>query len=378
MTRIDRINIYKGRVGYYATYSFGSYDHFDVAVVELCSGSHRGWGETIIQADREDSYRPLLEMAGALVGRDVPGPVSVLPDTLEDHAYGSTRACREALSMALYDLVGRVCHVPASVLLGGAARKRVPAMPCITIAPAEAMVQRAREWTGAGYRHLKIKFRGRREEDADGLKQIRKAVGDDVDLAIDANHGYKDLDEAIRVLEAIEPLNVSVVEDILEGSLDDYRHLRSRTASKVMIDGQAFWPNVLEIVNRDAADVVNLHPRNQGGLDISLWIDAVARARGVETRIGSSHILGIGDAAFQILGSVIALTMPVEDLGPLRYEYHFGSSPAHYPADENRMITRELFPAKNGEIIISDQPGLGVDVDEEKLARITTETITLP
>jgi L-alanine-DL-glutamate epimerase-like enolase superfamily enzyme len=98
----------------------------------------------------------------------------------------------------------------------------------------------------------------------------------------------------------------------------------------------------------------------------------------VETRIGATHILGIGDAAFQILGSAVALTMPVEDLGPLRYESHYGRSSEHYPADERRMILRGLMPVEDGELLIPDSPGLGIEVDRSRLARITADTVFLP
>ena len=136
-----------------------------------------------------------------------------------------------------------------------------------------------------------------------------------------------------------------------------------------------YWPNTLKVREMKAADAINLHPRNVGGLDVALWMDAAARAAGVETRIGTSHNLGIGDAAFQILGSVVAVTMPVEDLGPLRYESHFGASSEHYPADEKRMIVRDLFPVENGEIILPDTPGLGIEVDRDRLAARTSDEL---
>ena len=209
------------------------------------------------------------------------------------------------------------------------------------------------------------------------IDRIRRAVGPNVTLHIDANNGYTSIDEAIRVCDGLEPFDVTVVEDIYNGSLEDDQYLRSQIKSKYMIDGNGYWPNAFRIVQNGAADVINMHPRNQGGLEVSLRIQALATAAGIETRIGSTHILGIGDAAFQILGSVIALTMPVEDLGPLRYEYHFGSSPDHYQADANSLIVRELFPVESGEVIIPDRPGLGIEIDQEKLERITIDKITL-
>jgi len=170
---------------------------------------------------------------------------------------------------------------------------------------------------------------------------------------------------------------VALVEDVYCGTLEDDIRIRSGIKAKYMIDCNGFWPNVFNIAKCGAADVINMHPRNVGGLEVGLRIQAVADGAGIETRIGSTHILGIGDAAFQVLGSVVGLTMPVEDLGPLRYEYHYGDSSEYYPEDSARLLVRELYPAENGEIIIPDRPGLGIEVDQNKLERITADRVTL-
>jgi L-alanine-DL-glutamate epimerase-like enolase superfamily enzyme len=239
------------------------------------------------------------------------------------------------------------------------------------------MESRARKWVEAGYRHLKIKFVGRAAEDLELIARIRKAVGPDVELSIDANSSYGDFDATVRLVESLAPYDVAVFEDVFEGSLDDLHRLRERIRPKLMLDAQAYWPNVLAIAWHGAADAFNLHARNVGGLDTALAIDALARAAGIETRMGATHLLGIGSAAFQILGSVIALTMPVEDLGPLRFESHYGASIEGYESDDRRAILKAPLSVKNGCILIPDTPGLGVDVDRRKLARMTENVVEL-
>jgi L-alanine-DL-glutamate epimerase-like enolase superfamily enzyme len=370
--KIERIDIHRGRVGYWAGIAHATYEHFDMAVIELRSGEHVGWGEVIVDGDEDVAV--LSGMAAGLLGPELTGPSAALPDRHEDRPHGTYRACREGLSMALYDLFGQARGISVAELLGGARRSRVPLMPCVTLAPPEAMEKRAADWAGAGYRFLKIKLRGSREEDLQVVERIRRAVGSDVELMTDANSGYREVETAVNVIRDLERLGVTVVEDIYDGPLGDYRRIREGISAKLMVDRHGYWPNVLNVLKEQAADAVNLHPRNVGGLDVGLRIDAACRQEGVLTRIGASHVLGIGDAAFQILGSVTALDMPVEDLGPLRFESHYGGSSEHYPADEKRMIVRELFPVENGEVVLADAPGLGVEVDRQKLAAMTTDT----
>ena len=376
MIRIERVVIYTGQVDYHESIAGTTYERFDMAVIELVAGRESGWGE-VCMVDPAACLPILKDMAGELVGRPLSGPAAALDDVHENRPHGARRASREGLSMAVYDLFGRALNVPVSVLLGGARRREVPAMPCVTLGPHDAMELRARKWVEAGYRHLKIKFTGRPEEDLEVTARIRRAVGPDVELMIDANSSCRDFDTAVRLVEALEPFGVTVVEDIYDGPLDDLRRLRERIKPRLMVDRHAYWPNVFEVLRQGAADAINLHPRNEGGLDISLRIEALARAAGVETRIGAAHILGIGSAAFQILGSVIALTMPVEDLGPLRFESHFGASLPGYEADARRMILKEQFPVKDGCILIPDRPGLGIDVDRKKLERITQDVVEM-
>jgi L-alanine-DL-glutamate epimerase-like enolase superfamily enzyme len=239
------------------------------------------------------------------------------------------------------------------------------------------MERRAADWKRAGYRHLKVKLHGSAEEDLATFERVRRAVGPEVELTVDANSSYTDVETAVRVVHALERLGVTVVEDICGEDLDDYAAIRPRVKAKVMLDRHAYWPNTLEVFRRGAADAINLHPRNVGGLDVALWMDAAARVSGAESRMGAPHVVGIGSAAWQILGGVAATTMPVEDLGPLRYESHFGAPSEHYPVDERKMVVKSLFPVENGEVLLPDAPGLGIEVDRKRLAAITTDVLEI-
>jgi hypothetical protein len=72
MLRIEQVQIYRLRVAFHASYSFGSYDPFHMAVVRLRAKGHGGRGEaTAGSGDESAGLRPLREMAQDLIGREL-------------------------------------------------------------------------------------------------------------------------------------------------------------------------------------------------------------------------------------------------------------------------------------------------------------------
>ena len=119
----------------------------------------------------------------------------------------------------------------------------------------------------------------------------------------------------------------------------------------------------------------NQHPNNQGGLATAIQIAAVAEAAGLTTAIGSSGRFGIQDAAFQTLSSVIGLSRPCEDIGLI--PYFSGPTKGEYAFEHEPTVIRKPYPIVDGVIHISDEPGLGIELDRESLRKFTIDTISL-
>ena len=377
--KIDRILGHVVECGLDFTYSTGTWSRARSVIWEIHAGAHVGLGESIMASEKSCSgfgagddpsdwsgMQQMLEPRVArLLGRNAveieallePMPLQVDPDLL---------VIREALSIALYDLVGRVSGLPVHALLGGMRRSEVAGMPVIHVGPIQVMARRAQKWAKAGYRHLKVKFRGELGEDVEALKAIRATVGADVRLAIDANAGYRELDEALRAIEALRPCGVEYFEDMLDADEHQIAQLRQRCKARIMVDRQAWWPHIHDVVAAGAADVINHHPNRQGGLGIALQIDAVATAAGLETAIGSSGVFGIQDAAFMQLGTVIGLTRPCEDIGMM--PYYSGPTAGEYAFDREPCVISTPYPIRSGMIGVSCSPGLGVELDPKRLA----------
>ena len=387
--RIERIAVHLVEMKLGFTYSSGTLTCARALIWEIAAGGVTGLGECGFSGERSvpglapglgGGTSPGLKQALArwtepLIGRDafaLEALLEPLPPVLD----WDRLVIREGLSIALYDLAGKALGVPVYTLLGGRGRNRFPGMPVIHVGPADVMVRRALKWTGAGYRFLKIKFRGRLGEDVEALRGIRRAVGDAVALVVDANDGYGTVDEAADAIAALNPCRVDYFEDMLNAPNEALAELRRRTGCRIMVDRQATWPQIHEVVRAGAADVINHHPDNQGGLATALQIDAVARAAGLETAIGSSGVFGIQDAAFMQLACVIGLTRPCEDIG--MEPYAEGPARGEYAFDGPPDVIRRPYPIVDGLIAVPDAPGLGVELDPDALKRLLVDRIAFP
>ena len=377
-------HIVEMRVGF--AYSTGTLGRARAIIWEIHAGSRTGWGECQFAAEEstpgiamalgEDTpgglHDALYPYVWPMIGCSASGLEALLP-AMPDELDWDLLVVREGLSIALHDLVGKESGLPAHALLGGKRRSRVPGMPVIHVAPPEVMVRRAQAWAQEGYRFLKVKFRGDIGTDVEAVRGIRDAVGSEISLQVDANDGYAELDEAEAAIRALEPLGIDLFEDMLAAPIDRIAELRRHTGARIMVDRQATWPHVNEVIRAGAADVINHHPNNQGGLATALQIDAVATAAGLETAIGSSGLFGIQDAAFQALSSVIGLTRPCEDIGLL--PYHSGPTEGEYAFDREPGVVEDPYPIERGVIHVSDRPGLGVKVDDDKLTACTVDKL---
>ena len=142
-----------------------------------------------------------------------------------------------AIDIALWDLRGQAIGRPVHALLGGALRERVPAyVTGFYYRDGERpddIVREAEMYLKAGYRTLKVKVGGLTPEaDAERVALIRKAVGPDVALMLDANQGW-DLPTAVRAARLLEPHGIFWLEDPMPWF--DERHTLSKLKAATRI-----------------------------------------------------------------------------------------------------------------------------------------------
>lgn len=262
---------------------------------------------------------------------------------------------KAALEMACTDLLSRACGLAVHEWLGGAVRDRVSFNAWIGILSPEAAASEARAWFDRGFRSAKIKVGGGIEADRDRVLAVREAVGPEMALRIDANAGY-DPETSIALARSLEPARLQLFEQ--PAAADDLAGLarvRDRVEVPVMADESVTdHASLIAIVRAGAADLVKLKVMKQGGFLRTRRMLETAQAAGLRVVIGHGFGLGINTAAEIMLASTSeAVIDGLECVGPLK--------------TAQDIVTRR-FDLATGSLALPAGPGLGVELDEDRLA----------
>ena len=184
-----------------------------------------------------------------LVGRD-PVEIQALWDTLYTGsiwpgARGLGLFAISAVDMALYDLAGKQLGIPAYKLLGGARRERLT--PYMTLYPTSgegaplsrhlseyaALMEKCRGW-GVKAVKMSISTTASDRELTRFIKDARKELGEDMELAIDFLYRWKDPYAALKVLRNLEDCDLYFAEAVLQhDQIAAHRLLSDKTATRI-------------------------------------------------------------------------------------------------------------------------------------------------
>jgi muconate cycloisomerase len=302
-------------------------------------------------------------LAPALKGQD-PGRFEII-HALMDRAVKGYPYCKAAIDAALYDVVGKALHVPAYQLLGGLFRERIPIAHSLGLMEAEKAVDEARQATAEGVKTIKLKGGVEPRRDIDLVERVRAAVGPDVKICVDANQCYPSPKLAVQVIKAMAEYDLLYMEQPVEG-IERMAEVARRVDTPVMADESAWTAqDILEIVRKNAADVISLYTTKPGGMFKAKQVAAVAQAAGLPCNVNGSVETGVGNAANIHLaastgvvtyGCVVPVSTPKE-------KSKKGVAGIYYSDD----IITEPFRFDNGDVIVSTKPGLGIELDEDKL-----------
>lgn len=304
-------------------------------------------------------------LAPALKGKD-PSRIETLHALMDKSVKGYPYA-KAAIDMALYDIAGKALKVPAYQLLGGCYRERVMVAHSIGLMEIEKAVEEALQVKEEGIKVIKLKGGIEPKRDVELVKKVRMAVGPDIHLAVDANQGYLSPRVAVQTIKAMEEFAILYMEQPVEG-IDAMAKVAARVDTSIMADESAWTPHdVLEIIEKEAADIVSLYTTKPGGLFKAKKMAAVAETGGLQCNVNGSVEMGVGNAAnlhlaastaVASLACVVPITTPAG-------KGKKGIAGIYYQDD----IVQEPFEYRDGEIVISSKPGLGVELDEEKVKR---------
>lgn len=304
-------------------------------------------------------------LAPALAGQD-PCRIEAI-HSLMDKAIKGYPYCKAAIDMALHDIVGKAFKLPAYQLLGGCYRARVAVAHSIGLMEINKAVEEALQVKDEGIKTVKLKGGLEPKRDVDLVKKIRKALGPDIQIAVDANQGYRTAKIAVQTIKAMEEYGILYMEQPVEG-VNSMAEVAQRVDTQIMADESAWTPqDVLEIIQKKAADIISLYTTKPGGLYKAKKVAAVAEAAGLKCNVNGSVETGVGNAANLHLAcstaaASLACVLPVSTP---KGKGKKGIAGIYYQDD----IVRDPFEYADGNLLVSPKPGLGVELDEEKVRR---------
>ena len=328
--------------------------HFKRTIVEVeTADGARGVGEMGFREPEE------MEQAREVaLGRD-PFELEHFRRNIQSiHAFG-------AIETACLDLIGRVIQRRVADLLGGPFRESVrysayvffvmPTPDGRDITTPEAVAQEYSDFRKR-YGFTSVKFKGGvlpPDREIEALRLMR-AQHPDAKLRIDPNAGWS-VETALRVAKAIEPLGLEYLEDPtpgLDGMAEVRKAVKLPLATNMVVTRME---HVAPAFQKGSVDVVLLDNHYMGGLTSCRHWAAICEALGWGCSGHSNNHLGVSMAAMTHMNCAISRVAYDPD--------------THYPWTTVDVV-RQPLAFKDGRMALPDAPGLGVEVDPDKLARL--------
>lgn len=331
-----------------------------------------GWGDCYGPAPVNRAIVESL-LKPSVVGRD-PFDVEVIWEALYNKVkdYGLTGMTISAISgvdIALWDIIGKACGKPVHKLLGGCFRDRVDAYATGLYFKdfdrlIEEAVEEASGYVEQGFRAVKMKIGlGDPKLDLRRVAAVREAVGDDVQLMVDANHCFT-VPQAINLGRELEKLDVYWFEEpISPEDVEGYVEV-SRALDMAVAGGENEFTrySFRNLIERRAMDIVQPDVCAAGGLTECKKIAAIASAHWVQV-VPHAWGTAVGMAAtLQFLAALPDCPPCLRPIPPLlEYEQTFN------PFRDD--LAGAPFAHDRGVVAIPTGPGLGIEVDRSVIEK---------
>jgi len=333
-----------------------------------------GWGECFGPARPAAAlvaaYRPLLIGADPLASEKI---WQDLYAAIRDQGQRGVPICAlSGIDIALWDLKGKHFGAPIHQLMGGPLRMSVKAYATGTYRtrsgdPMDYICKEAAGYKAEGFSAMKLKIGFDVDEDAALIEAVRRTIGPDMSLMLDANHGYDAVD-AIRLAKKAEPFDIGWFEEpVPPEDLDGYVAVKAATSIPIA-GGETSYTRFgfRDILARRAMDYLQPDVCGAGGLSECKKIADMANAFGIRV---VPHVWGtaVGLAAALQLLAVLPHTPP----GRRPWEPILEFDRSEHPARQ-AIVTRAI-EHEAGAVAIPDGPGLGIEIDREAVASFSVE-----
>ena len=322
-----------------------------------------GWGEATLEGRSLTVETMVREMSRWLIGQD-PRRIEHIWQHLHRGGFyrGGPVHCSalSGIDMALWDILGKHLGVPVHQLLGGRVRDRIRMYAWSDAGTADDYVKSVRDVRdGRGLTAFKYNATGMMRPlstpaalhaAANRLAMLREASGNEVDIAADF-HGRLTFPDAKRLVKLLEPHQPMFVEEpVLPGNDEDLREIAASTSIPIAAGERLFtrW-QFQELLATRAVRIVQPDLAHAGGISEVRRIAAMAESRDV---LIAPHC--------PLSPVALAASLQIDATCPnflIQEHVTLGES-----------LLREPFVMEAGHIKVPEGPGLGVEIDESKLA----------
>jgi muconate cycloisomerase len=321
-------------------------------------GKHYGETPETVSHIVQDYLLPAIEGADPLHIASIHRAMNAV---VKGHPYA-----KAMVDMACYDLAGKALGVPVWALLGGKHRDGIQVTHSLGIMDVDRCVEEAQQAVAEGIGTIKCKTGLDGDRDVELVRRLRETLGDAVQIRVDGNEGYASARDAIGVLRRQEQYRLLLCEQPVVG-VDALAEVQAATDVPVMADESAWTPlDILELHDKRAAACFSCYVTKPGGLYHARQQAEIAARLGIYCDIGGSVEMGVGNAANLHLGVATANAwLPsVCPVTRVRDDDRRTVGGIYYLDD----IVTESFAFEDGRVLVPDGPGLGVEVDMEKVA----------
>ena len=324
-------------------------------------GGTLGGTALIVRVDSDDG----LTGWGEGTARLEPAAVSSLSGRRADDVEGALAALgasgvgpgpASGVEMALWDLLGRRAGLPLCSLLGGRLREEAEFTACMGLKEPSESAATAREYVDRwGFTSLKTKAGDDPDLDLRIAEAVVKEIDGEAELRPDANSGYGP-ERAFELMQKMKSVGVNRFEDPCSGEhAQVLRRCRREAGMEILVNQGVTGPeSAVPLLTSGAGDYLMPDTPAAGGVLPVQKVARVAEGFGVPCLMHCSHDLGLKTVAITHL----AASTP-NFSGPSDTCYHG-------LVDD---VLAEPLVFRGGRIAVPEGPGLGVEVDEDKLER---------
>jgi L-Ala-D/L-Glu epimerase len=265
-----------------------------ILVKITCDNGMVGWGEAsatvVITGDSIESIESAImnTMRPQLIGLNLLAYERVF-QTLHQSMVGNTSA-KAAVDIALYDLISQRAGMPLYQFLGGY-RDQLETDYTVSVNSPKEMGEDAATYLKQGFHVLKIKVgKDNIADDILRIQEIRKSVGNQVKIRLDANQGWN-VKEAVQSIRKMEDmgLGIELIEQPVKAhDLEGLKRVTDSVDTPIMADESVFSPaQALQVLQNRAADMINIKLMKAGGIYKAQLINQLAEEHGIPCMVGS-------------------------------------------------------------------------------------------